>query len=238
MLMQFQDEIMQPVFWLALGKVIWIDIFLSGDNALVIAMACRGLPAKQRFWGMILGAAAAVTMRITFTGIVAHLMKLPYLKLAGGAALMVVAAKLLVPEKEGDEDMKSADRLWSAVRIVMVADMVMSLDNVIAVAAAANGSMLLLALGLLISIPLIVAGASLIMGVLNRFPILVWAGAALLGWISGEVIAADPIISRHLAAPFDEPIIFAGLGVAVVLAAGATWRTLSQPNNSPLPRTL
>src|SRR5436305_3022003 len=185
---QFSAEIQQPTFWVALGKIMWINILLSGDNALVIAMACRGLPPRQRLWGMVLGAGVAVVLRIIFTGIVVTLMALPYLKLVGGLALIVIAAKLLVPEDE-DEDVKSASHLWAAVQIVVVADIVMSLDNVIAVAAAANGTVPLLVRGLAISVPLIVAGAALIMALLNRLPILVWAGAALLGWIAGDVIA-------------------------------------------------
>ena len=153
----------QPAFWLAVGKIIWINVLLSGDNALVIALACRGLQPKQRLWGMILGAAAAVILRIIFTGIVATLMGLPYLKLVGGLALIVIAAKLLVPEEEDEDSVQSASHLWAAVQIVVVADIVMSLDNVIAVAAAANGSVPLLVLGLAISVPMIVAGAALIM---------------------------------------------------------------------------
>src|SRR5437660_698875 len=194
----------QPAFWLAVGKIIWINVLLSGDNALVIALACRGLQPQQRLWGMILGAGAAVVLRIIFTGIVATLMALPYLKLVGGLALIVIAAKLLVPEDE-DEDVQSASHLWAAVQIVVVADIVMSLDNVIAVAAAANGSVPLLVLGLAISVPLIVAGAALIMALLNRLPILVWAGAALLGWIAGDVIATDPAVHPKLQALFAGP---------------------------------
>src|SRR5436309_3883686 len=205
----------QPAFWLAVGKIIWINVLLSGDNALVIALACRGLHPRQRLWGMILGAAAAVVLRIIFTGIVATLMALPYLKLIGGLALIVIAAKLLVPEDE-DDDVQSASHLWAAVQIVVVADIVMSLDNVIAVAAAANGSVPLLVLGLAISIPLIVAGAALIMAVLNRLPILVWAGAALLGWIAGEVIATDPGIEPKPHALFDGPF---GASLDSMLAA-------------------
>src|SRR3954470_9913693 len=163
MLSHLQNEIMQPTFWLALSKVVWIDILLSGDNALVIAMACRGLAPRQRFWGMILGAGVAVVLRIIFTGIVATLMGLPYLKLVGGLALLVIAAKLLVPEHEDEDNVDAAAHLWAAVQIVAIADIVMSLDNVIAVAAAANGSVPLLVLGLAISVPLIVAGAALIM---------------------------------------------------------------------------
>ena len=169
---QFQTEMLQPAFWVAVGKIIWINVLLSGDNALVIALACRGLAPRQRLWGMIFGAGAAVVLRIVFTGIVASLMELPYLKLVGGLALLVIAAKLLVPEQEDEEGVKSASHLWAAIQIVVVADIVMSLDNVIAVAAAANGSVPLLILGLAISIPLIVAGAALIMALLNRLPIL------------------------------------------------------------------
>ena len=152
---QFQSEMLQPAFWLAVGKIIWINVLLSGDNALVIALACRGLQPRHRYWGMVFGAGAAVLLRIAFTGIVATLMELPYLKLIGGIALLVIAAKLLVPDEE-EEGIETASHLWAAVQIVVVADIVMSLDNVIAVAAAANGSLPLLILGLVISIPLIV----------------------------------------------------------------------------------
>jgi len=190
---QFQIDLQKPAFWLAVGKIIWINVLLSGDNALVIAMACRGLHPRQRLWGMVIGAGIAVILLIVFTGIVATLMALPYLKLVGGVALLAIAAKLLVPEDEGD-DVTAGTSLWHAVRIVVIADIVMSLDNVIAVAAAANGQLSLLILGLAISIPMIIAGAALIMVVLDRFPILVWLGAMLLGWIAGDVIESDPAV--------------------------------------------
>jgi YjbE family integral membrane protein len=247
---QFRAEMAQPAFWVAVGKIIWINVLLSGDNALVIALACRGLAPRQRLWGMIFGAGAAVILRIIFTGIVASLMELPYLKLVGGLALLVIAAKLLVPEQDDEDSVQSASHLWAAIQIVVVADIVMSLDNVIAVAAAANGSVPLLILGLAISIPLIVAGAALIMALLNRLPILVWAGAALLGWIAGDVIATDPAVHPKLGALFAGPlgakldsllasisasphfanhgnggeVLLAVLGVVVVLVAGAIWR--------------
>ena len=203
---QFQAEMQQPAFWVALGKIMWINILLSGDNALVIAMACRGLPPRQRFWGMVLGAGVAVFLRIIFTGIVVTLMGLPFLKLVGGLALLVIAAKLLVPEHEGEEGVDAAAHLWAAVQIVAIADIVMSLDNVIAVAAAANGSIPLLVIGLAISVPLIVAGAALIMALLTRLPALVWAGAGLLGWIAGEVMATDPALQPSLHAFFNGPV--------------------------------
>ncbi|TKW78081.1 MAG: TerC family protein [Bradyrhizobium icense] len=243
---QFYAEMQQPSFWVALGKIMWINILLSGDNALVIAMACRGLPPRQRFWGMVLGAGVAVVLRIIFTFIVVTLMALPYLKLVGGLALLLIAAKLLVPENEGGEDdVHAAAHLWAAVQIVAVADIVMSLDNVIAVAAAANGSVPLLVLGLAISVPLIVAGAALIMALLTRLPILVWAGAALLGWIAGDVMATDPAIEPKLNALFSGPFgtkldsilgslnlahghsaefVLAVLGVIIVLVVGGIWR--------------
>jgi YjbE family integral membrane protein len=243
---QFYSEIHHPQFWVALAEIIWINVLLSGDNALVIALACRGLEARQRLWGMILGAGAAVVLRIIFTGIVATLMELPYLKLAGGLALVVIAAKLLVPERD-EEGVRSASHLWAAVQIVVVADIVMSLDNVIAVAAAAHGSVPLLILGLAISIPFIVAGAALIMALLDRLPILIWAGAVLLGWIAGDVIATDPAIHPKLGAffagsfgaKFDalltslgvaqhfeirDEIVCAVLGAVVVLVVGSIWR--------------
>jgi YjbE family integral membrane protein len=216
---------MQPVFWLALSKVVWIDILLSGDNALVIAMACRGLAPRKRFWGMILGAGAAVALRIVCTGLIASLLEYPYLKIIGGLALLYVATKLLLPEDDGADDVKSADRLLSAIRVIMIADIVMSMDNVIAVAAAADGSLLLLGIGLALSIPLIVAGAALISSILSRFPVLVWAGAALLGWIAGEVIVSDPFIRPLLVAPFDAPFFYAAIGSCLVLGMGAVWRS-------------
>ena len=246
---QFSSEIHQPHFWVSLTEIMWINVLLSGDNALVIALACRGLQPRQRLWGMILGAGAAVVLRIIFTGVVATLMGLPYLKLLGGLALVVIAAKLLVPEQDDDE-VQSASHLWAAVRIVVVADIVMSLDNVIAVAAAANGSVSLLILGLAISVPLIVAGAALIMGLLNRLPILIWVGAMLLGWIAGGVAATDPAVHPRLDALFagafgaklDGLLASLGLaprfahggnggemvcgllGVIVVLVVGTVWR--------------
>ena len=190
-LAHLQADLQSPVFWLAVGKIIWINVLLSGDNALVIAMACRGLAPGQRLWGMVIGAGIAVVLLVAFTGIVTTLMVLPYLKLVGGLALIVIAAKLLVPDDEGDQ-VTAGTSLWHAIRIVVIADIIMSLDNVIAVAAAANGELSLLVLGLAISIPMIIAGSAIIMLVLDRLPILVWLGALLLGWIAGGVIASDP----------------------------------------------
>jgi YjbE family integral membrane protein len=225
-------------FWVAVAKIIWINILLSGDNAVVIAMACRGLPHRQRLWGMILGAGVAVLLRIVFTGVVASLMLLPYLKIAGGLALFYIAAKLLVPDDPDRDETEAVEHLWRAVRIVAVADIIMSLDNVIAIAAAAGGNMALVVLGLAISIPMIVAGAALIMALLDRFPILVWAGAALLGWIVGEVIATDPVSVGYLTNNYGAAVAHkveyaaAAVGAVLVLVVGGLWRRSKQPAES------
>jgi YjbE family integral membrane protein len=246
---QFSSEVNHPQFWLNLSKIVWINVLLSGDNALVVAMACRSLQPRQRFWGMVLGSVAAVALRILFTVVIATVMGLPYLKLAGGLALLVIAAKLLVPSKEEYGNVSAASHLWAAVQIVVVADIVMSLDNVIAVAAAANGSLLLLIFGLASSIPLIIAGAALIMALISMLPILIWAGSALLGWIAGDVIATDPAVHPKLQSLFEGAtgveldalltligaaplfvggnggeIVCAVLGAVVVLIAGSIWR--------------
>ena len=246
---QLHADIQRPAYWLAVGKIIWINILLSGDNALVIAMACRGLHGRHRLWGMVIGAGIAVVLLIAFTGIVATLMSLPYLKLVGGVALLVIAAKLLVPEDENDE-IEAGTTLWHAVRIVVIADIVMSLDNVIAVAAAANGQVSLLILGLTVSIPMIIAGAALIMLVLDRYPVLVWLGAMLLGWIAGDVIASDPVDQSLLHEVLNGQMVFSieatstifgvshlsfdgdlmdfvasALGAILVLIVGSIWRS-------------
>lgn len=188
----------QPSFWLAIVKLIWIDILLSGDNAVVIALACRSLPEHQRRIGMIAGAGAAVGLRIVFTSIITVLMGLPYLHAVGAALLLWIAIDLVGPGEEGPHETAAAANLWSAVRIIVVADAVMSLDNVVAIAAAAHGSIVLIAIGLLASIPLVVAGSSLVMRLLDRFAWLVWAGGGLLGWVAGELLADEPLLKELL----------------------------------------
>lgn len=183
-----------PGFWLAVVQIIWIDILLSGDNAVVIALACRKLPPSQRMWGIVLGTLVAITLRVLFTGVVTQLMTIPYVKLVGGVLLFWIAVKLLGGEENGREGhIEAVDSLWKAIRIVAIADVVMSLDNIIAVAAASRGSYALLMFGLAVSIPLIMAGAAIVIALLERFPVIVWAGAGLLGWIAGEIIAGDPL---------------------------------------------
>jgi YjbE family integral membrane protein len=184
-------------FWLPLLEIIWINILLSGDNALVIALACRSLPDRQRTLGVILGSGAAVALRVVFTVLVVELLGLPFVKIAGGVLLLWIAVRLAGAE-EPQKEVRPANTLWSAIRIIAVADAVMSLDNMIAVAAAAKGSKLLILLGLALSIPLLVFGSTLALALFNRFPVLVWAGAVLLGWIAGNLIGTDPDLAAWL----------------------------------------
>ncbi|MFN3855332.1 MAG: TerC family protein [Phreatobacter sp.] len=181
-------------------QVIWINIILSGDNAVVIALACRALPQRQRLVGMVLGAGVAILLRVVFTLFVATLLDLPFLRIVGALLLFWIAVKLVTDEGSDEDQIQASDRLWYAVRTVAIADAVMSLDNVLAIAAVARDSKLMLVVGLLVSIPLIVAGASLIMKMLERFPILIWAGAGLLGWLAGDMLVNDPVIANVIGA--------------------------------------
>jgi YjbE family integral membrane protein len=184
-------------FWLALLQIIIINIILSGDNAVVIALACRALPPHQQKWGVILGAGAAVVLRVAFTIVIVKLMTIPYLKIAGGLLLFYIGYKLMMPQDESDE-VHAAENLWRAVWTVLIADAVMSLDNVIAVAAAAKGDIVLLVIGLVISIPLVVYGATLLIKLIEKYPIIIPGGAALIGFIGGEVVISDPAIAPWL----------------------------------------
>ncbi|PZQ14936.1 MAG: hypothetical protein DI565_10850 [Ancylobacter novellus] len=178
--------------WLALGEIIWINALLSGDNAVVIAMACRSLPAKQRKIGMIAGAGVAIGLRVLFTLIIVRLLGVPYLKILGALALVYIAVDLVGPQGAEDEQgVKSHESLWRAVATIAIADVVMSLDNVIAIAGVAGDHFGLLVLGLVISIPMIVAGSAIILAIMDKFPVIVWAGAALLGYVAGEMLVSD-----------------------------------------------
>ncbi|MDX3809563.1 TerC family protein [Bosea thiooxidans] len=185
-------------FWISLLQIIWIDLLLSGDNAVVIALACRSLPENRRKLGIWLGAGAAVGLRIIFALIVTYLLGVPYLKVIGGILLFWIAIKLAVGEEEAHGEIEASDSLWKAVRTIAIADAVMSLDNVIAIAGAAKGHPELFIFGLLLSIPLIIMGAQLLTSIIERFPILVWIGAALLGWIAAEMILGDVAVLQWL----------------------------------------
>jgi YjbE family integral membrane protein len=184
-------------FLVPLLQIIWIDILLSGDNAVVIALACRSLPRRQRQAAILLGAGAAVMLRVVFTFLVVELLSVPFLKIVGGALLLWIATQLIA-EQKSEKEVTPAETIWSSIRIIVVADAVMSLDNVVAIAAAARGSKWLILFGLALSIPLIVFGSTLLLTLLGRFPALVWFGAALLGWIAGDVIGSDPDVEAWL----------------------------------------
>lgn len=187
-------DYMTPQFWLAGLEIIVINILLSGDNAVVIALACRNLPDRQRRWGIIWGAAGAIVLRIVLTFFAVTLLALPYLKLVGGIVLVWIGVKLIVDEDNGDHNVQASDRLMAAVRTIIVADLVMSIDNVLGVAAAAKGSLVLLVFGLIVSIPLVIAGSQIILKLIERFPSLILAGGGLLGYVAGDMIVEDVAI--------------------------------------------
>jgi YjbE family integral membrane protein len=190
-------DLTSPTFWAALGSIILANVLLSGDNAVVIAMAARGLPATQQRKAIVFGSAAAIVMRILLTLLAVRLLALPWLKLAGGLALLYIGANLMAEEEEAHGDEPTAVGIVAAVRTILVADLVMSLDNVLAVAAAAEGNTTLLVAGLAISIPLIVFGSTMLLKVMERFPVIIVAGAALLGWLAGEMVLTDPAVHQR-----------------------------------------
>jgi YjbE family integral membrane protein len=195
------EQLWQPQFWVAVVQIIWIDVVLSGDNAVVIAMACRDLRPRERRLGMIIGAGAAAALLVMFTLSVSALIQLPGLRIVAAGALLFIAVKLLGPKSDRSTDLPaSAESLWRAVRLIVVADVVMSLDNAVAVAAVANGRYALLALGLAISIPTVVAGSAIVLALIERFPIIIWIGGAILGWVAGELLIGDPLLASHAAA--------------------------------------
>lgn len=214
-------DFLDPHFVVSVLEIVWIDLLLSGDNAVVIAMACRSLPPDRRRIGIALGAGTAVALRIVFAFLVASLLAVPFLKIAGGLLLGWIAVKLALGEEDEQRDVGAAHSLWRAVRTIAIADAVMSLDNVVAVAAASRGHATLFVFGLLLSIPLIVMGAALVTDLLQRFPLIVWAGAALLGWIAGEMIVTDPFVAERLAGfPLIREIV---AGAAALVVTGCAF---------------
>jgi len=211
----------QPQFWVAVAQIIVVNILLSGDNAVVIALACRNLAPKQRRQGIFWGVLGAIGLRIVLTFFAMNLLANPYLKLIGGALLLWIGIKLIAEEDDGEHHVKASDRLLAAVWTIIVADVVMSLDNVMGVAAAAKGSMPLIIFGLIVSIPIVVLGSQIIMSLIKRFPLLIIAGGGLLGYIAGEMMVEDPAIAPWIAANAAGAVWLAPiLGVAVVVLAG------------------
>jgi len=219
-------------FWVGLGKIIWVNLLLSGDNAVVIALAARSLPPKQQKAAVLWGSGAAVVMRIILTIFAVALLTLPWLKLIGSLLLFWIGIKLLIPEEE-EENVNASENLIAAIKTILIADLVMSIDNVIAVAAAAGGSMTLLILGLAISIPLVIFGSTLLLHLMERWPIIITIGGGLLGFVAGEMLVTDPALKDWLAGAGvqfdgDKPkvgglsleIICGVIGAVIVIAAG------------------
>jgi YjbE family integral membrane protein len=224
------EYLTNPVFWIGLGQIIVVNILLSGDNAVVIALAARSLPPHQQKQAIIWGSVAAIIMRVILTIVAVEMLKLPYLKIIGGLLLFWIAVQLLVPEDDAGDGIESSNNVLVAIRTILIADLVMSLDNVIGVAAAAKGDNVLVMLGLAISIPLIIFGSTIILKLMDRYPVIITGGAALLGWVAGEMLITDPILIAWIAAniPWMEihlPLVGGMswaqiLGAVIVIAAG------------------
>jgi YjbE family integral membrane protein len=237
------EEFLSPSFWAAVGQIIVIDILLGGDNAVVIALACRGLPPKRRTMGIVYGTAGAIALRVILIAFALALLAIPYLKLMGGVLLVWIGVKLLAPpEDEGHGDIQSTDKLWGAVKTIIVADLVMSVDNVLAIAGAADGAgshqVPLVIFGLLVSIPIIVAGSQLVLKLMDRFPIIITLGAMLLGWVAGHMIFTDPGLKEFLPAgkPWEYGAGAAGALVVLVLGKLRALRMLAKAAAPQLPR--
>ncbi|MFM7706081.1 MAG: TerC family protein [Rubrivivax sp.] len=197
------DMFSSPDFWIAVGQIIMIDILLGGDNAVVIALACRKLPAAQRTQGIIWGTAGAIGLRVVLIFFALTLLAIPFLKIVGAVLLVWIGVKLLAPEEEGEHEVQASDKLWAAIKTVIVADLVMSVDNVIAIAGAAESAggdskMPLVVFGLLVSIPIIVWGSQLVIKLMDRFPMVITVGGMLLGWIAGTMAVTDPAVVSYL----------------------------------------
>ncbi|MDQ7988386.1 MAG: TerC family protein [Candidatus Dactylopiibacterium sp.] len=219
------SELLTPHFWTAVAQIIMIDILLGGDNAVVIAMACRKLPANQRFKGIIWGTVGAIVLRVLLIFFALQLLAIPFLKLAGGVLLLWIGVKLLKPESDEGHEVAASDRLLAAIKTIIVADFVMSLDNVIAIAGAAQGAgeqhqIILVVFGLIVSIPIIVYGSQLVIKLMDRLPIVITLGAMLLGWIAGHMVQTDPGLANVIPNTETARLGFGIAGALLVLAIG------------------
>lgn len=226
--MIFGLDLASPLFWSAFGSIVLANIVLSGDNAVVIAMAARTLKPEQRGKAIFFGSAAAIVMRIVLTIVAIQLLSLSYLKIIGAILLVYIGVDLLKGEGEDGGDDKEINGMLAAIRTILIADLVMSLDNVLAVAAAAKGNLALLVLGLLVSIPLIIFGATLLTKVMERFPIIITVGAALLGFLAGEMLLTDPVVTTQFGAMSEQTVTFGGVLGAVLVVGLGTYLTRRQ----------
>jgi YjbE family integral membrane protein len=243
-------DFITPQFMIAVGQIILIDILLGGDNAVVIALACRGLPAHQRKQGIIWGTVGAIVLRIALIAFALTLLQVPFLKIVGAILLVWIGVKLLIPEDDAHGDVASSGKLWQAVKTVIVADLVMSVDNVLAIAGAAEATggdhkFALVVFGILVSIPIIVWGSQLVLKLMDRFPIIITAGGALLGWIAGTMLVTDPALLPYMptlppakagAVPEVTAVVRYGAGVAgavFVVVLGKWFASRAAAKSSP-----
>ena len=229
---------MTPEFWLAVGQIVMIDILLGGDNAVVIALACRNLPPELRTKGIVWGTAGAIALRVVLIFFAMSLLKLPYLKLVGALLLLWIGIKLLVPEDDDHGKLQASDRLLGAIKTIIVADFVMSVDNVIGIAGAAQGAgheghqMPLVIFGLLVSIPIIVWGSTMVLKLMDRFPIIITAGGMLLGWIAGTLAVTDPVAAPYVPDAASTRYFAGVLGALLVLVVGTVLSRRSDTDSS------
>lgn len=220
------EEFLTAHFWVAVGQIILIDILLGGDNAVVIALACRQLPENQRLKGILWGTAGAILLRVALIAFAISLLKVPFLKIAGAALLIWIGVKLITPhDEDAHGNIQASDKLWSAVKTVIVADLVMSIDNVIAIAGAAQNAgeqhqMALVILGLVVSIPIIVWGSQIVLKLMDRFPVIILLGGMLLGWIAGGMFQTDPMLKDLIPQEQSWHYALGAAGALLVLAIG------------------
>lgn len=214
-------QVSDPSFWIRLLEIGFLNLLLSGDNAVLIALAVRALPRHQRILGQIWGAAGAVVLRLAFVSIISALLAIPFLRLAGGAVLLWIAYKLVRPEiEDAGEGRQHGRSLWHAIWLILVADVTMSLDNVLAIAAAARGDMVLVAIGIATSVPIVIIGSSVLATLMSRYPAIIWVGGGILGYVAGDMMLEDPMVARHLggmAHSLGYPLpLSLGIGLAVI----------------------
>jgi YjbE family integral membrane protein len=212
-----------PEFWVRLAEISFLNVLLSGDNAVLIALAVRALPRHQRILGQLWGAAGAVVLRLVFVDIITALLAIPFLRAAGGAILLWIAYRLLRPEEQEVAGVRHGRSLWHAVWLILVADVTMSLDNVLAIAGAARGNMMLVAIGVAMSVPIVIVGSGLLATLMSRYPAIIWLGGGVLGYVAGDMVLGDPVVGRHLGAAAQALEYPLPLALGAILTAMGWW---------------
>jgi YjbE family integral membrane protein len=219
-------------FWIRLFEIGFLNLLLSGDNAVLIALAVRSLPRHQRILGQVWGAAGAVVLRLVFVGIISALLAVPFLRMTGGAVLLWIAYKLVQPEGGEGEAGRHGRSLWHAIWLILVADVTMSLDNVLAIAGAARGDMVLVTIGIGTSVPIVIVGSGVLATLMSRYPAIIWVGGGVLGYVAGDMMLEDPVVGRHLGAVAHALAYPLPLALAAVLTAVGWWLARRHPRRS------